>query len=325
MDLTLILTEKCNAKCRHCFEENCDYTADSLTMDISDAERYIDEIVAVGKQENKEVRLQFSGGEVFLVYDLMLHLTRYAKSKGIKSISCTTNGYWGKSLVDADVKVEKLVSAGITLFGISLDEFHQEYIDIDYVRNAIKTIQKYGVRIGIKTVLTKKSKRLSSVLQDIDDLLINKSIHCQSMSYIPYNSKSKIPLEDVLTEKTMPNEVCPSFVITILPNGVVFPCCSVGWTDNLILGNAQDDSLGKILKQLRSNIIFEILQDQGPIAFAKQMNLVNDCRLQEERFANYCHLCYSVFKSESLSLVLDDVITDWKRRRVDKILNILEE
>lgn len=325
LNLTLILTERCNAKCKHCFEENCNYTSKKSDMKISDAERFINEVIEISKEENKKVSVHFSGGEVFLVYNTLIHLTKYAKNKGVTSISCTTNGYWGKSEKEADKKIKELASAGLTLIGISLDDFHQQHIKLQYVRSAIKTVQKHGIRFAIKTVATKTSKRLPDVLQDISDLLLNKSFVCQEIPYIPYNPTSKIPLKEVITEQNLPKDVCPSFVITILPDGIIFPCCSVGWTENLIIGNALTESIVSVWERLKSNIVFEILQDKGPIFFANHMNKTKVADFKEDSFSNYCHLCFHVFKSEKFHNILPNVIHEWKRERVDQIVNILME
>ena len=75
----------------------------------------------------------FSGGEVFLQFNILANMIKYASSLGLRT-TCTTNGFWATSY---DVALEKLTTLkknGLTKLGLSMDYYHQEFINIQNLK-----------------------------------------------------------------------------------------------------------------------------------------------------------------------------------------------
>lgn len=102
----LILTDRCNFKCKYCRELRKECRGE---LDLAEAYRTIDLWIVDGLQN-----IRFSGGEPTL-YPYLEELVSYCKNNKIKRIAVSTNG---------SAKLEKyykLVALGVNDFSISLD------------------------------------------------------------------------------------------------------------------------------------------------------------------------------------------------------------
>lgn len=106
MRCELILTDLCNFKCPYCngLREDC-----KGTINLEKAKKIID----YWTNDNLE-SIRLSGGEP-TVYKDIVELVRYIKSKNVKNIAISTNGY-------ADLQLyQELIKSGVNDFSISLD------------------------------------------------------------------------------------------------------------------------------------------------------------------------------------------------------------
>ena len=91
MQLGLLLTYRCNARCRHC----CVSAGPELTdvMNEADVLSYVDQAAAIPLGP---AALCLSGGEVLLYWDLVERILRHARGK-FQTISLITNAFWATS------------------------------------------------------------------------------------------------------------------------------------------------------------------------------------------------------------------------------------
>ncbi len=107
MIVSWMTTNRCNLKCRHCYQDAGDQKAQELTT--QEARTMIDGIKRAGFKV-----MIFSGGEPLMRPDIF-ELVSYAAKQGLRPVF-GTNG----TLLTEDT-VEKLKAAGATAMGISLD------------------------------------------------------------------------------------------------------------------------------------------------------------------------------------------------------------
>ena len=89
----------------------------------------------------------FTGGEVFLHYDLLLQLGRYLNQRFKYRFGIATNCYWAKSQERARAKLEPLIEVGLAEMLVSLDDFHLEYIDARRIEHAVNVALKLGASL----------------------------------------------------------------------------------------------------------------------------------------------------------------------------------
>ena len=112
MIVSWMTTNKCNLKCKHCYQDAGEQKANELTT--AEAKKLIDEIARAGFKI-----MIFSGGEPLLRPDIY-ELVAYAAAKGLRPVF-GTNGM----LITPEVAA-KLKQSGAAAMGISLDSLDRD-------------------------------------------------------------------------------------------------------------------------------------------------------------------------------------------------------
>ncbi len=139
----LIITEKCNLGCEHCLADSGNVLPDELNTD-----EMIEVVQQLNKIDYKDIHIE--GGEPFLRLDLPLILNEF---KTLENMTIITNG-----TIPYNEKFKVLREKNIDSVMFSLDNFarpkHAQYKNI--IPN-LKTYQKAGVNVKIRTTLTKNN------------------------------------------------------------------------------------------------------------------------------------------------------------------------
>ena len=108
------ITERCNWRCKHCYQENYE----TPEMNIGQMEKVIVQYVALVKKwklPKHRARIQITGGEPFLREDFFLFLEEIKKYSDYFNWGIMSNG----SLLTEDI-VKRLKVLGIDFFQVSL-------------------------------------------------------------------------------------------------------------------------------------------------------------------------------------------------------------
>lgn len=317
--LALMFTQRCNARCRHCGVR--DFMHQGQDMPLGDVFRYVDELAALSTKEEDTFSVYFSGGEPFLRYPDLLAAVRYAKEKGAVQVSCVTNGFWGKDPVVAQQWATGLENSGMHHVSFSLDDFHQEYIPLDWVLAAITACREARLRFAIKCVATRRTRRLPEALGDLGNLLLETVVPVQEMACVPEGSAAnRIPKDEWLLQEGIPQGPCPGMgPLAILPNGTTYPCCNLGWTQQLVVGNALEEAIADLMRKIRNKALFAALRDKGPAFFVPYFAEAG-CPLPQEGYVNACHLCMTVLGHPKIERILPIALADWKIEQAEKHL-----
>lgn len=100
--LILVLTEKCNLRCKYCiysdkYYKASNYSNNVMTLDV--AKKSIDYYIEIHKTKieyglNERLQINFYGGEPLLEFDLIKEIVSYVKNTGYDALFyITTNGY----------------------------------------------------------------------------------------------------------------------------------------------------------------------------------------------------------------------------------------
>ena len=153
------LTEKCNLKCKHCYQ-NLDYIKKELNLKTK--LKIIDDFVKFCRKIERKPRFSFTGGEPFLIKKQLYTLLAYCK-KNYPTIesSILTNG---TLITEKDISILK--SSNISYIQVSLDgAFEQTH---DFIRGkgtfkkALKTLRllkKNGIKTAVMFVFHKKTTK----------------------------------------------------------------------------------------------------------------------------------------------------------------------
>jgi pyruvate-formate lyase-activating enzyme len=134
----LLLTMKCNIACAHCSVNS--HPGRTEHMPLPRALELVDELCAAPWLQYIDV----TGGEPLLRLPELLEIARRARSHG-KSVRVVSNGFWARNTDRAAAIVRQLVDAGVTSIGLSIDEWHLDYLDAAVVANYIAAARQMGM------------------------------------------------------------------------------------------------------------------------------------------------------------------------------------
>lgn len=140
--LHLLLTYKCNARCRHCFLSAGPDRREVFSSAL--AKKIIDEASLMSTVNH----LFVEGGEPFLFPELLLSTIRYATDRGFW-IGALTNGFWAISEQKAQERLKPLVAAGLKSLSISTDAWHEEFVPVSRVNTAVAAARALGLKADV--------------------------------------------------------------------------------------------------------------------------------------------------------------------------------
>ncbi len=136
----IILSYKCNSRCRHCL-----YCCSNKWSDWADIE-LVRKIYEGTLRTARYIHgFHLAGGEAFLNFPLLLESMRLATEYGIPIDYIETNAGWYVDEESAICKLKQLREAGLNCLLISASPFHAEFIPIEKTLGAIKaSIKVFG-------------------------------------------------------------------------------------------------------------------------------------------------------------------------------------
>lgn len=299
--LEFTLTTKCNSKCIYCQADASPLKNEA--MDVEDAYGYLAETSSVSTLKSFMV----FGGEPMLFPSRAMAIFEKAHQLRIPKIDMLTNGVWGKSQHRAAKLAMQLKDAGLNVLGVSVDAFHQQFIPLEYVRNAGVASVRAGIEQVTWNVAVVESingeneydMRTAEILKKLEPTGIDAHIHrvipvgraaTNLRRHLQRESLQGPCIGDSLIENVLTDPQC----ITIEPSGEVNICWS------LTVGNAKKKPLSQILREYdwRKDLIIRTLVEEGPIGLVKDARR-QGFRFQRHQYLNKCHLCIEVRKALS--------------------------
>ncbi len=291
--LSFLTSYKCTNECKHC-ALLASPNQDDIKIEFGDLKRYLEDITS-----NYIVQeVGFFGGEPLLNFDLLISFIEEVKKYDIPKIGLPTNGYWGKKDSIAKEYALKLKKAGLNSIGFSVDAFHQEFIPLDDVKNAVRACHEAGIEIiylisqnlggpGAKNTFNEKTKEITDILSDEFDYyqLITGDLQVKG--------RAANHLTEYFSMETIPSDKCLIFKVPMFmidPNGWVFHQLCQGIT----IGNAKKKPLSEIISEFnyrKHPIIGKVVAKGGPqnlleMAIEKGYKPLSG-------YADKCHICSS--------------------------------
>jgi MoaA/NifB/PqqE/SkfB family radical SAM enzyme len=290
----IMLTYRCNATCADCYVNSSPQKRSILP--VEDLREYLRELKKLGISGP---RIHFGGGEPFYHYEHLIECLEAVKEAGMSPLGkLETNAFWCKNDELAGKRLTEIKRLGLVQLHVSSDVFHQEFIPIESVQNA--------VRIG-RQVLGEKAVRIG--LQEFfDDPIDVKELteeekteaHRNVLKRYPWRivgraAKALSHLVERHPKETFAGDNCARKIlkrgsIHIDPHGNVFPSTCSG----IIIGNARKQPLSNIHEtfEYRERPLAKTLVEHGPVPLLEEA-IQHGFSDDEEGYATKCHLCFA--------------------------------
>jgi hypothetical protein len=298
--LGLHITDKCNAKCLHC-AFGCSPEIEGR-MELKEAERYMTD----AKKLDVEI-VCITGGEPMLYPNLVEKIISECAHLSFPEIWLFTNCFWAHDIHKACSIVEKLRHFGLTKIFTSIDSFHQSYVPIESVKNAIETSLESSLEVCVDARFIGEAYEenefnsatrfhlefLGNLLSKVEVVKAQPICVGRATELLASHVKMK-SLSEILNEK------CPGAWAggTLeYPLGVdVDEFRFVTICPGLSIGNTRKASVRKIVKgyDYKSHRVIAALYDEGMKGL---MNLASkNGFVPKEAYVSGCHFCYEARK-----------------------------
>jgi hypothetical protein len=297
----LLLTERCDIACAHCW---LGPSLNGADMPLDEAKGYIDQASSIPSVE----WISFTGGEPFLLLGLLNELVGYASAKGLRT-ECVTNCSWAETPAKTEKSLKSLRASGLNVVNISADDFHQEFVPFEKVRNCFEAAKS----LGIKTVIMSAAQaggalRLAEIInrlgsEEVGTLGDEKSRKGLSAiavetGFIPVGRAAELPRDKWIIGESQTEGACRLVLrdIGIDLGGELLACCSAAsFLARGRLGSVDETGIQQLLDDAGELPLFKILSEQGPSSLADSLGI-----RWRDGFVSRCHICYEVLKDPRL-------------------------
>lgn len=315
--LALQLSHNCFSGCRPCVYD-CRPNR-SRVMQADEAKSIIDQARTMALTKN----FGFSGGEPFLHLDLLHELFRHVKDHFGYKMSISTNAFWAKSETTSKNVLKELVDLGLWSLLVSVDDFHQEYVDVRNIEHCVRAATDLGVKCFMQCIETRSSRKTEDFKKSLripadSELVEWASIPCDPVG----RGEREIPSEDLILEWKVRPGICSMLKVWIVdPDGWVSACCGTASSDYLKTGNAFKEPLADIIHRANVNpllnalaawggpfLLMDLLRDQGFPGFAEGV------------YTGPCHACHTVLGNRE---AVEKILPALESRQLDLVMSRL--
>ncbi len=290
----LLLTYKCNCACECCYY-NCNPDKNGL-MPVETA---ISAWQSLRILAGDDAKIHLTGGEPFLYWDHLQEVLKAARSEKLGNADLIeTNGFWATTDKIAAERLRRLDELGMARLKISIDPFHQEYVDIEPSRRlaqmAIEILGSDRVLVRWRKYLDAPAemKSLSPAERDQVYLRAMKDYPCRFTGRAAARLAQLVAAEPVekLAGLNCKSDFLGAKGVHIDPFGNVFS----GTCSGIIIGNVNATPLEDIWKQFTPDRygLVSTLFNLGPAGLLEAA--VERGFKEVKAYADKCHLCTQI-------------------------------
>jgi organic radical activating enzyme len=309
--LMISLTARCNIECAHCAVWSGPERAERLSREQLVPE--LAELLEGGWIDAMAV----SGGEPFLELDTLREIAALARRRAAP-LAVHTNGFWAKTHGRARELLQGL--PGITQLQVSTDEYHQEHLPLERVRNAIKAAVDCGLQAELLVCTWQGDQdpfrhQVRSVMGE--DLLARVRVLPSVIDPVGRAaSLSERCIEPLRAE--LPAGRCLQVNRpTLAEDGHLCACCNLSVANRsapnpLRLGNLSTGSLTDILDRSEQDWLLHALRVGGPryLAELARTRGVDGVSAKRYRRGAICDLCADLWADPTTSEAVQKALGD---------------
>ncbi|MHC4554659.1 MAG: radical SAM protein [Planctomycetota bacterium] len=290
----LMLTYRCSAACRFCY-----YYCSPQAGGLMSVDRAIQSWEGLVRLAGENAKVHITGGEPFLYFDRLAQICKQASQMGLTPPdSIETNAGSWNSPGELTDQLRFLDDCGLDHLKVSWDAFHEEFIEIDKVRQFIHIARE---TLGPDRVLVRWEKHLTQPTR-IQELgaegkkrILLAALDMDSCRFTGRAAESLAPLvahrpaEDFRGQNCQ-NSLLGSKGVHIDPDGNVFN----GQCSGMIVGNVNQAPLNVLWRTFEPDraAFWKVLYEKGPFGLLEQAQ--GDGFRPRDKYALKCHLCCDI-------------------------------
>jgi hypothetical protein len=247
----------------------------------------------------------FTGGDPFLLADIVAGGLAYAKDKGLTT-RVVTSAYWATKLQRAIDKLRPLVEAGLDEICLSYDDSHVAFIKEDNIVNAYRAAEHFGIKTTIY-MSTDVNDRIDGdyVRRRLDATELTNPRLLIIESKVTSTGRAEASSTPTLRQQRAERGgtyrgPCPSMLRqpSVTPTGKILPCCgTIPFREGLCIGEVGIDSIDQAMIAAYHDDLYKWIAFEGPVSVLLQITADTDAPLRETDLDGICHACDVLFSS----------------------------
>ena len=315
--LVFSVTRKCVAECDFCGVKCSPKIDERLSLNLMTA--VMDEVCMFGTTPS----VVFTGGEPFLFKHDLLKAVRHAHDLGF-GVRIVTSGFWATSLAKATEVLTEFKEAGLNEINFSVDDFHEEYIPLAYVKNG----HDAAARVKMPVLLAHKALASSKITVEYLEKYFkhkftvydeNKKNHRDSYlirtsGVIPIGKNCDKVKEKELNYCYYPLGYmyrCDSVLddLVISARGTLQVCCGIPTNEipELDFGSVEKYGVATLIKEANDDFITNWLVMEGPYGLKEYVEKKDKTISFRKKYINNCHLCWDVLTHPKAREIISSV------------------
>jgi pyruvate-formate lyase-activating enzyme len=305
-----MMTRECPLRCRHCSIEAGPDHHECMPIDRIDAW-----VKGVSETGTVDI-LAVSGGEPFVRLDVLGEIFTCANRHGLKAL-VVTSGIWAAGIARAKKVLDSLPE--FFALEISADEFHEEFIPLERIRDAAAAAVEKGIQVIIGLVQYRDAGFKDRLYTKLGHDLL-KEVEFLENTVKPLGRAQKNRLVSPGQEEKLPTGSCRLLAAPVVRyDGRVMACCndSLVYADDhcLWLGDLNNESFADIHRKAQESILIQALRTIGPKGIVDiALEEGWDWKPRHYDKGNICDLCRDIIFSPSLLSRFDAYMKDEAHR-----------
>jgi hypothetical protein len=295
------------------------------------------------------VQVIFTGGEPFLLGEGLFKIIKHCSKKKLLT-RIVSNAYWASSNHKAEKIISRLKTIGLTEINFSVDDFHQEFIPIQYIKNAVNACEENHLPVllahkkmnGSKITIGSLEEMLGRKLPVYDPGKEEKHNTMISTGWtVPLGKGSDavskddwMPDDDGASWDRACSRVLEQLIFT--PQKELSICCGVASPHiKEFRFKINGNDLLTTIEKANSDFITNWLSLEGPYGMMRFIKKHDPSIEFHKRYVQSCHLCNDIFTRDDTRLVLRKHMSKYhhviQTKRIgleycrEKIIDIKEE
>jgi hypothetical protein len=298
------VTYTCPLTCAHCCFSSSPLVKDRLEPDL---------ILAAIDQLDAGIHLvAFTGGEPFLFGKKLVEFVRRAHDRGFIT-RVVTSAFWATTPEIARKRLVELVDAGLNEISISWDDFHEEFVRFDNIRNAVAVARELPeLRVGISIVQAATSRWTAARVREELDLGEDQVV-CESPLNLTGRAEQELTEAGLRAYRAL--GPCPYVMTgpTLSAKRKLLACCGViPDTPRLYLDeHFTPERLNEAVARGKESVLLTWLYLRGPYAIMEWMSERYGVTIPApESVGGNCQACKHLFENPEIEALIDQALLE---------------
>jgi hypothetical protein len=313
------VTYTCPLTCAHCCFSSSPTTRDQLSTATI--------IETINSLDESTIQLvAFTGGEPFLLGDRLVAAVRTANGRGFKT-RIVTSAFFATTVEGADRRLIPMRDAGLDELSISWDDFHEEFVEFECVKNAFWSAKRLGISVAVSIVQGATSRwDKARVQNELGLAATSNDVIAESPLNLTGRAEEKLSNAGLRPVRSV--GPCPYVLTgpTLSAKNKLLACCGViPETDELVIDDDyRPENLQESIDMSLRSPLLNWLHLRGPYAIAQWIsNRYNISIPGLEAVGGNCQACKILFETPEISKVLHAAVAE-KRNEIFGELQVLD-